>query len=138
MYQYKDCCDFDMTRLIRIIYLDNNKTEMGSPFLNSAIKNQICDAFGKAKYWYTEPTVTEQIFYTENHQIMYHSAELLVGQLFPNSTFTNSGMTGNEHYNHALPLVLKWLDTELQGIPRHSRARNYPHLSTISQILLRD
>jgi len=74
------------------------------------MRDRICDALGKTKYWYTEPGKDSAIFTTENHQILYHTSQLLVGQLFPNDTFTNSGMTGQEHIIHATPLVKRWLD----------------------------
>lgn len=114
IYTYTDCCDFDIIQLLRLIYLDNRRAVMGCPQLSHSLKNQICDALGTAKYWFTEPQKDKQIFYTENHQILYHTSELLVGQLFPNSTFKNSEMTGNQHYEHALPLVLRWLDWKAQ------------------------
>ncbi len=114
IYNFEDCCDFDIIQLIRLIYLDNEKTETGHSTLSRSLKNQICDALGSAKYWFTEPGKDKQIFYTENHQILYHTSELLVGQLFPNSTFKNSYMTGIDHHEHALPLVKRWLDWKAQ------------------------
>ncbi|MHA1148209.1 MAG: hypothetical protein ACTSR8_08185 [Promethearchaeota archaeon] len=102
---YEDCMDFQMSGFLRMLYL-NLETDV----LSNDIKDMVIDALGKGKYWYTEPTRCNAIFYTENHQILYHSAELLVGQLFPNDTFTNSGMTGKEHMENALPLIERWLD----------------------------
>ncbi|MHA1323297.1 MAG: hypothetical protein ACTSRL_10910 [Candidatus Helarchaeota archaeon] len=105
IYNFEDCQDFRMNSLIRLLYLDINRN-----ILPQTIKDQVIDAFGRAKYWYTEPNKDSAIFFTENHQILYHTAELLVGQLFPNDTFTNSGLNGTEHVLHARPLVLQWLD----------------------------
>ena len=109
IYNFKDCLDFRLNSLLRSIYLDIYKN-----ILSPTIRNRIIDAFGKTKYWYTEPTRDDMIFYTENHQILFHTAELLIGQLFPNDTFVNSGMTGIEHVNHAIPLVKRWLDWRAQ------------------------
>ncbi len=106
---FKDCLDFRLNSLLRLIYFDINKDILGS-----TIRNRIIDALGKTKYWYTEPTRDDMIFYTENHQILFHTAELLIGQLFPNDTFVNSGMTGIEHVNHAIPLIKRWLDWRAQ------------------------
>ena len=110
IYNYEDCLDFDLASLVRFIYLDINQTKMGNPLLNTSLKNQISDAFGKAKYWYDEPQTTSCIFSTENHQILYHSAELLIGQLYPNSTFMYSQMTGDEHVVHAKERIIQWLN----------------------------
>lgn len=109
IYNYEDCMDFEMNSLIRLLYLDINKSHV-----SSAVKDQVIDAFGRGKYWYTEPSRDTAIFFTENHQILYHTVELLVGQLFPNDTFTNSGMNGTAHVIHATPLVLRWLNWRAQ------------------------
>ncbi|MCP4762186.1 MAG: hypothetical protein GY870_10420 [archaeon] len=105
IYNYKDCLDFDLNSLLRLIYLDLDRN-----ILSTNIKNNISDAFGKCKYWYDEPSEDTMIYYTENHQILYHTAELLIGQLYPNDTFTNNGKNGTWHMNHAKPLVNRWLD----------------------------
>ena len=105
LYNFQDCLDFRLNSLLRLIYIDINRS-----ILSPTIRNKVIDAFGKTKYWYTEPTRDDMIYYTENHQILFHTAELLIGQLFPNDTFVNSGMTGLEHVDHALPLVKRWLD----------------------------
>ena len=109
LYNFKDCLDFRLNSLLRLIYIDINRS-----ILSPTIKNKVIDAFGKTKYWYTEPTRDDMIFYTENHQILFHTAELLIGQLFPNDTFVNSGMTGLEHVSHATPLVKRWLNWRAQ------------------------
>lgn len=109
IYSFRDTLDFTLNNLIRLIYIDINRS-----ILSPSIRNKVIDAFGKTKYWYTEPTRDDMIYYTENHQILFHTAELLIGQLFPNDTFVNSGMTGLEHVNHALPLVKRWLDWRAQ------------------------
>ncbi|MFX1572753.1 MAG: hypothetical protein ACFFB0_08390 [Promethearchaeota archaeon] len=106
---FKDTLDFRLNSLLRLIYFDINKN-----ILSPTIRNRIIDAFGKTKYWYTEPRRDDIIFYTENHQILFHTAELLIGQLFPNDTFVNSGMTGIEHVYHAIPLIKRWLDWRAQ------------------------
>lgn len=102
---FEDCMDFQMNAYLRMLYLNLNTNILGEE-----IKNTIIDALGKGKYWYTEPNVDTAIYYTENHQILYHSAELLVGQLFPNDFFTNSNMTGTEHVDHAIPLIERWIN----------------------------
>ncbi|MFX1378610.1 MAG: hypothetical protein ACFFA4_05915 [Promethearchaeota archaeon] len=109
IYNLKDTLDFTLNNLIRLIYIDINRS-----ILSPTIRKKVIDAFGKTKYWYTEPVRDNMIYYTENHQILFHTAELLIGQLFPNDTFVISNMTGLEHVNHALPLVKRWLDWRAQ------------------------
>lgn len=101
----EDTADFRMTSLLRMMYLDN-KTEV----LNSTFKSQLKNAILNFKYWITEPNDDSMIMWTENHMILFHSCELLAGQLYPDEIFTNSGMNGTQHVNHALPLVNRWLN----------------------------
>ncbi|MFO7798080.1 MAG: hypothetical protein ACQERB_08790 [Promethearchaeati archaeon] len=101
----EDCSDFDMNTLLRMMYLDLGKYNIPSG-LNDSIK----DAILNFKYWFTESGPDEMIFWTENHMILFHTAELLAGQLFPNTIFPNSGWNGSQHIEHALPLVNRWLD----------------------------
>ena len=101
----EDAADFRMAGLLRTMYLDN-KTGVLDPTFKLQLKNLILNF----KYWFTEPGEDDMIMWTENHMILFHSSELLAGQLYPNEIFNNSGMTGIEHINHALPLVNRWLD----------------------------
>ena len=105
IYNYEDCMDFRMNSLIRMLYLDINKSILSTP-----TRDKICDALGEAKYWHDESSSDSAIFTTENHQILYHTSELLVGQLFPSDIFTNSDMTGDEKVLHATPYVKQWLN----------------------------
>ncbi|MEX2684549.1 MAG: hypothetical protein Q6373_023465, partial [Candidatus Sigynarchaeota archaeon] len=100
----KDTMDFDLNYMLRILYLDQT-----SHVLSPGIKQTLKDAIIKCKYWYTEPGDDSAIFWTENHQILYHTAELLAGQLYPADVFTISGMTGLEHVEHAIPLIDRWI-----------------------------
>ncbi|MHA1791153.1 MAG: hypothetical protein ACTSVI_00830 [Promethearchaeota archaeon] len=106
--EFKDCSEFSLNRLLRILYLDEKRSIL-SPDIKSELKNAILNY----KYWHTEPDTianSTQIMWTENHQIQYHAAELLAGQLFLNETFPNSGMKGTDHVLHAIPMILEWLN----------------------------
>ena len=114
IYNHDDCLDFDLATLVRLIYLDINKSQIGAPILSTSLKNQITDAFGKVKYWFTDSYASNCIYFTENHQILFHSAELLIGQLFPDDNFVVSGKNGTWHANRALTKIRKWLDWRAQ------------------------
>lgn len=102
-----DTSDFDLNDMLFVWYQD--RTEL-DPALVSAFEERIL-AF---KYWWTEPTppgVTDsQYYWTENHQIIFLANEYLAGQAFPDKTFTNSGMTGKQHMEHAAPLIKRWVE----------------------------
>ncbi|MBD3212883.1 MAG: hypothetical protein GF311_09765 [Candidatus Lokiarchaeota archaeon] len=101
----QDTADFDMNTLLRLMYLDNE-----TDYLNNSLKDNITDAILNFKYWFTEPGEDSMIFWTENHMILFHTAELLAGQLFSSDIFNNTGWNGTQHVDHALPLVNRWLD----------------------------
>ncbi len=101
----RDTSDFQMNALLRMMYIDKENNA-----IEPQLKENITEAILGFKYWFTEPGEDNMIMHTENHMILFHTAELLAGQLFPNENFTNSGMTGTEHIDHALPLVNRWLE----------------------------
>ncbi len=106
---YKDTSDFDMNTLLRLMYL-NRITNVLSEEMNAKIKSTVLNF----KYWLTEPGKDKMYFWTENHMILFHTAELLAGQLYPLETFNNSGMTGQDHIDHAMPLINQWIDWKVK------------------------
>lgn len=101
----EDTSDFDLNSLLRLLYLDRDRN-----VLPASLKADIEAAVLNFKYWLDETGPDTMCWWSENHQILFHSAELLAGQLFPDDVFPNAGMTGAEHVAHALPQVLRWLD----------------------------
>ncbi len=103
----EDTTDFDLMYLLALWYGYRDELE---PEMVEAIEER----FLSFKYWYTEPqpagVIDDKWYWSENHQLIFHMLEYLVGQEFPDATFTNSGMSGREHMAHAEPLILKWFD----------------------------
>ncbi len=104
--EFRDTGDFNVAAFLPIWY---GFREQLDPDTRAAWEERLL-AF---KYWWTEPTppgITDsQYYWTENHQILFLTNEYLVGQAFPNRTFTNDGRTGAQHMAHAEPLIRKWL-----------------------------
>jgi hypothetical protein len=104
---FEDTGDFDVNNLL---FLWQDHHDDLDPELAAAIKERIL-AF---KYWWTEPTpegiVDSQYYWTENHQIIFLANEYVAGQTFPDEVFTNSGMTGKEHMEHASTELAKWFE----------------------------
>jgi hypothetical protein len=77
------------------------------------------------KNWFDEPAATghkggEMTFWSENHQIQFHSSQLLAGTQFPNDVFARSGtdasggpVTGREHARRGRLRTERWLDRRL-------------------------
>ena len=99
--------DFYVITLLRMLYFDKETQS-----LPMDLKQRIEDTVLSFRYWFTDPpNIPDQmIFWTENHLVMYHTCELLAGQLFPDELFHVSGLTGMEHVNRVLPSLKQWLD----------------------------
>jgi len=106
IYQNHDCNDFAANGLIRLMYIDKGK-QLLSPSMRSKSMNCLTDF----KYWWDDgrKDTTYRCYHTENHQALYHTAELLAGQLYKDKVFAN-GMTGKEHVIHAEKLLEPWLE----------------------------
>jgi hypothetical protein len=103
--------DMGLQSWVRLMYLYGN-----DPLLPASAAQSIRRALVDFRYWLDDPIRSElereQQFWTENHQIMYSSAEFLVGQLLPNERFRD-GKTGAEHRARALRRVDQWLSWRL-------------------------
>jgi hypothetical protein len=101
----RDCADFALAGLLRMLY-----QYRASPLLSPQLLSEVERAARGFCYWYDQPGVRGMCFHTENHQILFHSAELLAGQLFRNDALPNSGHIGAWHAAHGAELVRQWLD----------------------------
>lgn len=102
----RDCNDFTLNGLLRMVYLDRAK-----PSMTASMKDRAKERILDFKYWWDDPRPdsTYRCYHTENHQALYHTAELLAGQLYKDMRFS-SGLTGREHMEHARERLLPWLD----------------------------
>ena len=99
-----DTSDFSIAQLLRLLSLDR-KTHA----LDDDTRAKVEQAVLGFKYWLDEPGKDKMCYWSENHQILYHSNELIAGLLFPDKTFPNNGMTGVQHQAHAAPMITRWL-----------------------------
>lgn len=100
-----DCADFTLAALLRLLY-----RYQGTGLLGTELEHEIEEIALTFKYWITEPGQDVMCYWTENHQALFATAELLAGQLFPDRTFANNGQTGRQHAAHAIAALRKWLD----------------------------
>lgn len=98
-----DCSDFRLVNLIRILY------EYGDRIPESYMKN-IEEVLFNFRYWWDEPGGNSMCYWSENHQILFASAEYLIGQKYPDVLFPNSGLTGSEHMEKARIRALDWYE----------------------------
>jgi len=98
-----DCSDFRLQSLLRILYRHRDK-------LDEKTCEKIKSTLLGFRYWMDEPGEDSMCFWSENHQILFASAEYLAGQLYPMEIFTNGGITGREHMEKARRRILDWLE----------------------------
>ena len=69
----QDCCDFSVGGLLRVLYLYHD-----SPLLSRQLVADIEDCVLRFKFWWDEEAGdNRRCYWTENHQIIFHSDELL-------------------------------------------------------------
>jgi hypothetical protein len=98
-----DCSDFRIATLLRILYDYPNAIP---PDKMQEIKNTLL----KFRYWMDEPGENGMCYWSENHQILFASAEYLAGQLYPNEIFSNTGINGKQHMAKARQRINDWLE----------------------------
>ena len=119
----QDTADFRLTTLLRLVYLHGQ-----DPAIPSDLRDRIDTTLKTFRYWIDEPNPDDMVFWSENHQILFASGELLAGQLFPQDVFPNSGLTGSQHMAKARPRILAWLNDRLAyGFSEWSSPVYYPH-----------
>lgn len=106
---FEDTSDFDALYLLNALL-----GYRGHPAVAPELWQKTEDALLAFKFWYTQPTppgiVDDMWYWSENHQIIFHTVEYLLGQTFPDRTFTTTGMTGAEHREHARARIVAWLE----------------------------
>ncbi len=101
----KDPSDFTLSYLIRLYYLHHD-----DGVLTPQQAEDIRAALLGYRYGLEEPGHSEAEMWTENHQILIHGSDYLVGQMFLDANFTNDGRTGREHQDKARAIVVRWLN----------------------------
>lgn len=106
----------------------------GHPYLTPATWDRVREVLLSFKMWITDPTPPmpdpelpardwdESIYWTENHQALYHTIELLLGERYPEECFTIVGFTptgdctgafektGEEHRIRATAFLMRWFE----------------------------
>lgn len=98
-----DCSDFRLVNLIRIIYEFED-------YIPDSVLTKIENTLFGFRYWWDEPGENSMCYWSENHQILFASAEYLVGQKYPDMLFPNSGLSGKDHKQKAQKRILDWLE----------------------------
>lgn len=98
-----DCADFRVLPLLKTLYAYE---ELLSDETNLKIKETLLNF----KYWMDEEGEDSMCYWSENHQLLFHTCEYLAGNMFLEEIFTNSGLSGREHIKKAQWKLLQWLE----------------------------
>ncbi len=102
--QRKDCSDFYLTGLLGMMHRYGD-----DPSFPESLKPPLEECVLNFRYWADEPGSDAMWFWSENHQILFHTCEILAGQLYPDRIFTNVGQTGQWHREKGERMALAWL-----------------------------
>jgi hypothetical protein len=86
-----------------------------SPSFPEDLKQPIEDCILNFKYWLDEPGKDALDFTAESHAILFHTCELLAGQLYPEQHFSNTGKPGFWHRKKGEQLALEWMHERASG-----------------------
>ena len=89
-----DCSDFRYVNLLRILY--EFEEQIPEEYLQKIKKTLF-----NFRYWWDDLGENSMCYWSENHQILFASAEYLVGQKYQEVVFEKSGLSGKEHMNKA-------------------------------------
>lgn len=115
-----DCSDFSILPLLRLW------RDAGS-ILPPPLRARLEDAVLGYRYWYDAPGNDVMWFWSENHVLCFHAAQLIAGTLFPDAIFTAHGLTGREMQALAHTRLLRWFDAiDEDGLCEWNSAAYYP------------
>jgi hypothetical protein len=115
-----DCSDFSILPLLRL-WRD------GRSALSPALADRLRSAVLGYRYWLDEPGDDVMWFWSENHVLCFHTAQLIAGRLFPGDTFPNSVKTGQDHAAEAAARLDRWFAAILEhGLCEWNSAAYYP------------
>ena len=97
----RDCSDFRAIALLAVL-LGGKVPESSADLVRRSLVG--------FKYWMAEPGNDAMCFWSENHQLLFGTAEYLAGSAYSTEVFTNDRRTGAEHQESGRRRLLAWLD----------------------------
>jgi hypothetical protein len=82
---------------------------MDDPAFPKQLKRPLARCVLSFRYCPDEPGHDAMCYTTESHSILFHTGEILAGQLYPDREFANTGKSGHWHQENGERLALDWL-----------------------------
>ena len=127
-----DCADFQAVGLMRLWH------DLPAGDWPPGLRDSVHDALVGFKYWIDQPGLDAMCYFTENHQFVFHTAEILAGEAFAAERFKNTGWTGAEHAAHGRTLALEWLRRKIEGGFSEFDSNAYMAIDTLALVSLVD
>ena len=120
MAERRDCADFVAVPLLWVWIRCRDA-------LPAALQERIRQTLLDFRYWVDEPGNDAMWFWSENHALCFHVAQLLAGQSFAEDIFSASGRIGAEQAELAAGRLARWFDAvEEDGLAEWNSAAYYP------------
>lgn len=104
-----DCADFEVVALLFAWHW------LPAQAWDDGLREQVCADLTGMKYWITQPGLDAMCYFTENHQFVWHTAQTLAGEAFPDHVFIVDGRTGAEHAREGRARAAEWIARKLEG-----------------------
>jgi hypothetical protein len=105
-----DCADFYSTSLLWLLHRFADSSALAADD-----QQKVEDTFRRFKFWIDEPGIDGMCYFTENHQILFHTTAYITGQRWPEWTFDNSAWTGAHQMERTRPRIVSWITRRLSG-----------------------
>ena len=125
-----DCADFEAVGLVHILH------RFPVQQWESGLRESIVRSLKEFKYWIDQPGLDAMCYFTENHQLVWHTAEHLIGDFFADEKFANSGFEGSRHRDHGASMALEWLKRKLRGGFSEFDSNAYLAIDTLALVSL--
>ena len=127
----RDCSDFTMLPILRI--WRDHRARLPTP-----LRDRMEAAILGYRYWMREPGNDAMWFWSENHVLCFHTAQLIAGGLFADRVFPNAAKTGAEHKDEARGRLYRWFEAiDRDGLCEWNSAAYYP-IDIFALLSLRD
>lgn len=123
-----DCADFEAVGLLNLWHR--------VPRWPAGLRDVVRTALTGFKYWIDQPGLDAMCYFTENHQLVWHTAEILAGEAWADEVFTNSGWTGTAHAAHGRELAREWIARRLAGGFSEFDSNAYLAIDTLALVSL--
>ncbi|WP_207783875.1 hypothetical protein [Micromonospora globispora] len=125
-----DCADFEGVGLLNLWH------RVPPAAWEPGLRARVRDTLLGFKYWIDQPGLDAMCYFTENHQLVWHTAETLAGEAFPDEQFTNTGWSGAKHAEHGRAMAREWIERRLAGGFSEFDSNAYLAIDTLALVSL--